>query len=181
MHDISPKQDMTACVRTTRVTETAAPIQRANCCELSKGPFLSWPLRLKSRGPRSCNLHHRGQRQLKPLHPLLLGAGSNSAGGGSASNTHLKVSSVLLQGHGALWSSSRTGMLPWHCPVPVPHPVPAAEQSPADVWCVLLRTGDQWQPYFTKCRCSRDVLLQYIIGTAGGRTMNPAGALHQGI
>lgn len=63
-------------------------------------------------------------------------------------------------------------------------PVPAlaaVSRSSADVWCEQRWSGDRLRPYFTKCRRSRDVLLQYITGATGGRTTTPAGALHQGI
>lgn len=103
-------------------------------------------------------------------------------------------------------SSSGTGMLPGHCPalqcacspsVPAPSPRRTAPRegqarsrsasaccctgSPADVWREPRWSSDLLQPYFSKCRCSCDVLLQYITGRTGGRTTNPTGALHQGI
>lgn len=57
----------------------------------------------------------------------------------------------------------------------------AVSQSFTDVWCKQCWSSDRLQPYFTKCRCSHDVLLQYITSMTGDRTTNPAGALHQGI
>ena len=67
------------------------------------------------------------------------------------------------------------------CPVLPVLALAAVSRSFADVWCEQRWSGDRLQPYFTKCRCSCDVLLQYITGMTGGRTTNPAGALHQGI
>lgn len=60
-------------------------------------------------------------------------------------------------------------------PQPLSHtpPVPAlavASPSVADVWRERRWSGDGWQPYFTQCRCSRDVLLQYI---TAGRAAGP--------
>lgn len=71
-HYISAEQDITACVRTTRVTGTATPIQRANCSKLSKGPFsLSLSAR-KAEGQGTTICITRYKRQHKLLLPLLL-------------------------------------------------------------------------------------------------------------
>lgn len=71
-HYISAEQDITACVRTTPVTGTATPIQRANCCKLSKGPFsLSLSAR-KAEGQGIAICITRYKRQRKLLLPLLL-------------------------------------------------------------------------------------------------------------